>query len=263
MSAGETSVRRDFDDPNDPQTEVLLNIDNKQIESKKERGLRTGARVVAVFDGLAFVVILAAILIQLRNDDNWIFLMNLPHSFWWLFTIYLVGTTPSKIWYNLYIGLNAVWLALDVGSLIWRAILLHNCYDSSSSSSCRDFIIQLWFIISANGLLIITCIILIVLITLLRREVISDRKAAAEEEEECRKLREENARLRAKCATATTATQPPCKTSCPLKPTFEQTSQLTSSNPSGITIAGTTPDPTSQTSGGSQRDVGGSQFQFL
>jgi len=232
MSAGNTttlSSRRD--DPEDPASETLLNIDNYQTENPKERGLRTGMRVVAAFDGIAMAVIVTAILIQLGNEDNYIFLLNSPHILWWLFTIYLVGTAPSKLWFNLYIGLTAVWLVLDAISLIWRAILLHDCYQKSSSNSCRDFEIQSWFIILANGVLVITDIVLIVLSVLLRRYVVADRERAAKEEERCRRLLAAQ-RQRETLVSKATSTQ-----SSPLKPSFFDTTALLHSQPTTTTTA--------------------------
>lgn len=222
---GDTNIKTDPRDEFDP---ILLNIDDYQIEDPKERGLRTGLRVVAGFDGIAMVVIVIAILVYLRNEDNWIFLLNSPHICWWLFTIFIVGSSPSRVWFNVYIGFTAVWLVFDSITLIWRAVLLHNCYQKSSGNSCRDFEIQSWFIIIANAVLIITDIILIVLSVLLKRYVVADRERAAKEEEECRKLRE-RAHLKPEALP-----EQACKQPCPLAPTMGTTTALLNSRESSF-----------------------------
>lgn len=218
----------------DSTLETRLLIDDLGIENKKERGLRTGLRVTAVFDGLAIVVIIVAILVQISNRDNYIFLLNIQHVLWWFVTVMLTGVAASKLWYNVYIGLTAVWLVMDSVSLIWRAVLLHECYGKSSSNSCRDFIIQAWFIIVANGVLIITSIIFIILAVLLRRSVIEDRIRAKKFEEECKKrLGEPQRRTQSQsCPTA----------SCPIKPGFGDTqSLLASQRPPPVPLPATVP----------------------
>ena len=200
-------------DPDDPSTETRLLIDDLQIETKKERGLRTGLRVIAAFDGIAMVVIIVAILVQIGNRDNYIFLLNIQHVLWWFVTVMLTSVAASKLWYNVYIGFTAVWLVMDAVALIWRALLLHDCYQKSSSNSCRDFEIQAWFIIVSNGVLIITDIIFIVLSVLLRRHVISDREKAKKFEDECKK------RIQPRTPTCPTAP-------CPQKTGFADTRAL-------------------------------------
>lgn len=229
------------EDPDDPRTETRLLIDDKQIENEKERGLRTGLRVVSVFDGVALVVIIVAILVQINNRDNYIFLLNIQHVLWWLVTIMLTSVAASKLWYNVYIGLTAVWLVMDSVSLIWRAVLLHECYDRNSNNSCRDFEIQSWFIIISNGVLIVTDIIFIILAVLLRRYVIEDRKAVKEFEDRCRQRQ----RIRPATTAGKKASCP--ETVCPIKPGFSDTRALVESsrNPATTTTtaAATAEDP--------------------
>ena len=127
---------------------TLTDYSRHSMVEKREQVL---ARIVAAIDGAAMVVILTAILLQLRNADNWIFLLNLPHTCWWLVTLIIAGTLPSRAWFNVYIVMTASWFLLDVGSFIWRAVLLHSCLHSSHSHSCRDFLLQSWFVIASNA----------------------------------------------------------------------------------------------------------------
>lgn len=229
---------RERRDP-DSTLETRLLIDDLGIEDKKERGLRTGLRVTAVFDGLALVVIIVAILVQISNRDNYIFLLNIQHVLWWFVTVMLTGVAASKLWYNVYIGLTAVWLVMDSVSLIWRAVLLHECYGKSSSNSCRDFIIQAWFIIIANGVLIVTCIIFIILAVLLRRSVIEDRMKAKQFEEDCKKRQRQPVRRQQQPSLPQETSCP--SQSCPQRPSLADTQSLLASQRPPTTFSGAPP----------------------
>lgn len=187
-SAREPLVESQFD-PDDPSTDVELDIDDEQNRDSKERGLRIGLWVVAAIDAISMIIIIIAILVQQNNRDNYIFLLNIQHVLWWFVTALITNVAANKVWWSVYIGFSALWLVMDVGSLLWRAILLHNCYDSSSGDSCRDFLIQSWFIIICNGVFIITDIVFITLGVLLRRKVMFDRLRCKKREEERERLR--------------------------------------------------------------------------
>ena len=164
---------------------ALTDYSRHSMAEKREQVL---ARIVAAIDGAAMVVILTAILLQLRNADNWIFLLNLPHTCWWLVTLIIAGTLPSRAWFNVYIVMTASWFLLDVGSFIWRAILLHSCLHSSHSHSCRDFLLQSWFVIASNAVFLLTTICCLVLAVLLQKHSFQDRLHAHQEERRYAKL---------------------------------------------------------------------------
>lgn len=240
------SRREALADPDNPQTDVELCIDNLQNEDEKERGLRIGLWVVAAVDAISMIIIIIAILVQQSNRDNWIFLLNIQHVLWWFVTILITNVAAKKTWWSVYIGFSALWLVMDLGSLVWRAVLMHECYDSSSGNSCRDFLTQAWFIIICNGVFIVTDIVFIVLGVLLRRKVMYDRLRCKAREEECEKLMQGQA-----------AACPPTGVPCPLKPQFFQQTGLTVPPTSSTTRV--TSSSTTLVAGGQRQPV---EFDF-